>query len=88
MTHKHVACGFMFYIVSAFQQFKFEPKFYRGKNTVHEFIRWLLKTKNEIMTIPQLIIIQSALCHLCEDALNGDKVRDHCHIPGKSRCFS
>ena len=23
------------------------------------------------------------ICHICEKTLNGDKVRDHCHITGK-----
>ena len=28
---------------------------------------------------------EATVCHICEDALNNDKVRDHCHLTGKYR---
>ena len=41
ITHNHEPCGFMFYVVSSFEEFKFEPKFYRGPYTVEIFLREL-----------------------------------------------
>ena len=28
---------------------------------------------------------EATVCHICEELLNGDKVRDHCHLTGKYR---
>ena len=28
---------------------------------------------------------EATVCHICEDSLNNDKVRDHCHLTGKYR---
>ena len=42
--------------------------------------------KNMKITKKELNDFQKAtVCHICENALNNDKVRDHCHLTGKYR---
>ena len=88
-------CSFNFYTISAFKEYEFEPILYRGCNAVNVFIKELLNTKDTIMNIlhrntkmimtdvDKNIYRNSTHCHICEKPLNGDKVRDHCHITGK-----
>ena len=42
--------------------------------------------KSMIMTIHDILVYDnSTLCHICNEALDKDKVRDHCHLSGKLR---
>ena len=33
----------------------------------------------------KLVCDNSTLCHICNEELGNDKVRDHCHLSGKFR---
>ena len=42
--------------------------------------------KSMIMTMhDKLVYGNSTLCHICNEILGKDKVRDHCHLTGKFR---
>ena len=42
--------------------------------------------KSMIMTMhDKLVYDNSTLCHICNEELGKDKVRDHCHLSGKFR---
>ena len=85
----------MFYVVSIFDKYKFEPHFYRGEDAINQFIKQILSVKDSIMKIINQkkgmamtlndirIYNNSTSCHICEKALNAFSVRDHCHITGK-----
>ena len=47
----HNACSYTFNVVSIFDEYKFEPKMFRGENTIKNFLHELLKTKDEILNI-------------------------------------
>ena len=51
IRHMHIACSYMFNVVSTFDEYKFEPKIFRGENGIKNFLRGLLKTKDEISNI-------------------------------------
>ena len=44
----HNACSYMFNVISIFNEYKFEPKIFRGENAIKNFLHELLKTKDEI----------------------------------------
>ena len=42
--------------------------------------------KNIILTMhDKLVYDNSTLCHICNEELGKDRVRDHCHLTGKFR---
>ena len=42
--------------------------------------------KSMIMTMhDKLVYANSTLCHICNEELGKDRVRDHCHLSGKFR---
>ena len=42
--------------------------------------------KEMIMTMhDKMVYDNSTLCHICNEELGKDRVRDHCHLPGKFR---
>ena len=95
-THNHLPCGFAFYTISRIPEYDdFEPVLYRGECTVKTFLTELLKQKDAIMDIlhqhkimiftidDRIKFNKASICHICEKPLNGDKVRDHCHITGQ-----
>ena len=59
-------------------------------NTLEKNIKEIYKKfkfpKSMIMTIQdKLVYDNSTLCHICNDELGKDRVRDHCHMSGKFR---
>ena len=38
----------------------------------------MIMTKND-----EFNFMKSTICHICDEPLEGDKVRDHCHITGR-----
>ena len=81
IKHLHKACSYMFNVVSIFDEYKFEPKIFRGENAIKNFLHELLKTKDEILNIinkntPMTIsdgekkeYKKSNICHICEKKL-------------------
>ena len=82
IKHLHKACSYMFNVVSDFDEYKFEPKIFRGENAIQNFLDEILKTKDEIMKIihgykPMIIskseqkeYEKSNICHICEKQIN------------------
>ena len=72
----------MFNVVSIFDEYKFEPKIFRGENAIKNFLHELLKTKDEILNIinkntPMIIsdsekkeYEKSNICHICEKKID------------------
>ena len=72
---------------------------FKGKNCINKFIWWVINqnkrikeiitnhfNKEFIMTAQhEEIYNDSQICWICNEELNADKVRDHCHITGKFR---
>ena len=83
ITHNHEPCGFMFYVVSSFDEFKFKPKFYRGEYAIEIFLRELLAVKDQIMKI--LKINKSKV--LTDEYKIMYKNSTHCHIYVKNLCL-
>ena len=73
------------------------PVLYRVENVVEVFLDSLrgelktinasLKKKANIVMSPKDIQAFKVVnkCHVCDEAIGEDKVRDHCHITGKYR---
>jgi len=73
------------------------PVLYRGEDAVEHFLTSLQAELSEISEVfrkPVDMIMtandskafnNSADCHICGEALNDDRVRDHCHITGRYR---
>ena len=67
----------------------------RNKTPVQSFIQNIVDDSNKIIEFlhqnkPMIMTEEdnkkhksTNICHICEKTLNGDKVRDHCHITGK-----
>ena len=95
ITHKHIPCGYMMYVVSTIDEYKFRPILYRGQDAVNKFLNDILEVADRITYISkqnktmiideddELKFQNSTICHICEKLLLGDKVRDHCHLTGK-----
>ena len=72
---------------------------FKGKNCINKFIWWVINQNKRIKEIitnhfnKELIMTtqdeeiynNSQICWICNEELNTDKVRDHCHITGKFR---
>ena len=56
---------------------------------IYEWSKQQYFNKRLIMTNEdEDIYNNSSICHICKEELNTDKVRDHCHMRGKSRGVS
>ena len=68
---------------------------YRGEKVMEKFFRKLKSTEIELLEklrnvepiqmtpIDQLNFNNATICHICKEALELNKVRDHCHLTGK-----
>ena len=69
---------------------------YRGDDAGEMFVRKLQEEVEQlfqeyIATPQQLLALTfhtASNCHICDQPLGGDKVRDHCHIVEKSGCVA
>lgn len=97
-TQRHAPAAFAYNIVSSFNDNDNKRyRSYRGKDCVAKFIEFLTQdvieiykilTKNNpmIFTDKDVEDFRNAIkCHICENLLWSDRVRDHCHITGKYR---
>ena len=96
-TNTHTPCGFGIYLVSEFKKYKYEPIIYRGEDCMDNFYKELEKISllvTNILGKEQKMIItpqqeqqfyKDINCHICDNKLNNNRVRDHCHITGLYR---
>lgn len=76
-----------------------EYKEFTGDNCMIDFLNYVFEMKDKVMAIvdsknqAKMIMTNednnnynnSNICHICNNKINGEKVRDHCHITGKFR---
>ena len=86
-------------LVSTDNRFTLPTIYFKGKNCINKFIKWIFtqqKIINQIakehfnkklkMTIEnENNYRNSQICWICNGKINIDKVRDHCHVKGKYR---
>ena len=98
---EHVACSYMYYIVSNIPGIEFEPRMYVGVNAAEHLLNSLQNDLyKQIMPIiernvemmyseeDQYQFEGATICCICQKELNRDTqivVRDHCHFTGKFR---
>ena len=97
--HKHVPCGFSYYVVGPSIEHCKEPVVYRGNDSVKVLLEMLSQEEEEITrkytnpvpirmsTAEEIAFKNATKCHICEQPLfkSEPAVRDHCHITGKYR---
>jgi hypothetical protein len=93
---KQTPCGYCCVVVRSDGEVT-GPVLYRGENAVEHFLEAIqneLETINGVFRQPkdmamtredQTSFAEAVGCHVCGGPLNGDRVRDHCHITGKYR---
>jgi hypothetical protein len=93
---KQTPCGYCYVVVRSDGAVT-GPVLYRGENAAEHFFEAMqneLETINGVFRQPKDIVMtqedkasfaEAADCHVCGGPLNGDRVRDHCHITGKYR---
>ena len=97
----HIPCSYAYKIVCIDDRFSKSIVVYRGENAAYEFIKAILKeykyckkimkkhfNKNLIMNEEEEYLFQqSNSCCICGKLIDNDdeKVRNHCHEPGKFR---
>ena len=94
---EHLSCRFAYNLVSnVIPDLSMPLVSYRGENAGEMFVRKLQEEADQlfqeyIATPQQLLALTDAElrsfrtatnCHICNQPLGGDKVRDHCHIVG------
>ena len=93
----HQPCGFSYMVVSEVEKYSKAPVVYCGSDSVDKFIECLLTEEKEIQEILKNVVPmsittqqerefkQAVNCHICEDPLGADRVREHCHLTGNYR---
>ena len=83
--------------MSDVDDFNTPPVVYRGENAVEKLLECLLVEEKRIRPILENVVpvelnaldersFQTAThCHICDEELGPDRVRDHCHLSGKYR---
>lgn len=95
-TQHHEACSYCYVVVRCDGETEC-PVEYRGPDAAEHFLRRLQEEEGKVkrhlaypkpmrMTPQDWQIHNSATtCHVCDNPLHGDSVRDHCHITGNYR---
>ena len=95
-TQHHEACSYCYVKVRCDGKTE-APVEYRGPDAAEHFLRALQEEERGIKGVlsnPQAMLMTRAdwethrtarRCHVCDGLLEGDSVRDHCHITGKYR---
>ena len=98
--HDHVSCNFAYTLFCVDGQFTKPTAVFRSENAAYKFIKGILKEysyckklikkqfhKSLIMSEEEEQFQLSNICWICEKLIDdGDeKVRVHCHLPGKFR---
>ena len=95
-TQHHEACSYCYVVVRC--DGHNEPSAqYRGPRAAERFLQALQEEEEKLKTVlanPKPIWMspedwgaykRATTCHVCQKPLDGDSVRDHCHITGKYR---
>lgn len=94
---RHVPVAFAYHITCALDDSYNHYVSYRGADCVSKFVKTLLKDARKIYKILKTNVsmiytednardFKNAMtCHICENFLFGDRVRDHCHLTGTYR---
>lgn len=94
---KHEPSGFGYVVVSSDPAYHKQAVVYRGDNVVDNFIEHMLNEEQEIIqTLSNMKPIKltaqeendfqkASHCHICEQLLGADRVRDHDHLNGRYR---
>ena len=95
-TQHHEACRYCYIVVRCDGKTE-APVEYRGPNAAEHFLRSLQEEERgiqEVLANPQKMRMTSEdweshrtarRCHVCDKPLEGDSVKDHCHITGRYR---
>ena len=95
-TQLHETCSYCYAVVRCDGNTE-TPVFYRGSDAAEHFLRAIqaeeriikdvIANPKKMQPTPEDEQNHKAAtnCHVCEKPLNGDSVRDHCHITGKYR---
>ena len=95
-TQHHEACSYCYVVVRCDGKTE-APAEYRGPNAVEHFLRALQEEERGIQIVlakPQDMRMTRAdweshrtasRCHVCDELLKGDCVKDHCHITDRYR---
>ena len=95
-TQHHEACSYSYIVVRCECQTE-PPVEYRGPNAAEHFLESLQEEESKIKDVladPKAMRITredwlafrtAETCHVCDKPLEGDSVRDHCHITGEYR---
>ena len=95
-TQHHEACSYCYIVVRCDGQTE-PPVEYRGLDVAEHLLKSLQEEESKIkgvladpkamrMTREDLLAFRTAeTCHVCDKPLEGDSVRDHCHITGEYR---
>jgi hypothetical protein len=93
----HKGCSYGFAIISDYPELAREYKSFRGEDAIHTILKDLMKEFDTILPImkqnKEMIISEqqqiefenSKNCHICDEQLLDDRVRDHDHITGLYR---
>ena len=93
----HKPSGFSYMVVSVKQDYTKAPVVYRGPNVVDTFFDNIIREEFRILDIlkkPQSMNLtceeeqafqQAQDCHICDQPLGSDRVRDHDHLTGDYR---
>ena len=92
----HETCSYCYIVVQCDGQTE-PPVKYRGSNAAEHFLEAIQEEERKIkavLTNPKAMYMtredwrtynSATSCHICEKPLDGDSVRDHCHISGGHR---
>ena len=95
-TQHHEACSYSYIVVCCDGQTE-PPVEYRGSRAAEHFLESLQEEESKIKSVladPKVMRMTredwltfriAENCHVCDKPLEGDSVRDHCHITGEYR---
>ena len=93
----HQTCSFSYMVVCEAEQHSKPPVIYRGPNAVDKFLESVKEKEKRIQEILDHVVPmnisneeeskfqQALICHIFDEPLGTDRVRDHCHLAGKFR---
>jgi hypothetical protein len=93
----HKPCGYKINVVNSITN-ETESYLYRGQDCMQHFVKTCRDIRIKIMeklkvNVPIIMTEEDEYnfknathCGICDNELNNDKVRDHCHMTGKYRC--